>query len=320
MSEVETTDLVCKARREVLSEYDQRHLEDLLRTSLEARVMALMLVELERESLVQREDDELISRVAARAIARARRRRKRRPAVTAWLLAAAVLLVGTAAGAWLATHPLRARRSAAPVASHTSVSAQVLPVRSLRARSARASHSPAPSGVEASSSDAPPVESSATEPGAASPAANGSAGPDGSSRVRDRGHDVAQAKRQNAEGVASLFAQANRLRREGRGPEAFGLYQRVLNEYPRSREAPLARLALAKLLAASRPAEALLHYQAVANGGGALRAEALWGIAECAGGSERPALGRHALSDLVREFPDSPYAEAARGRLQDGGS
>jgi tetratricopeptide (TPR) repeat protein len=114
--------------------------------------------------------------------------------------------------------------------------------------------------------------------------------------------------------ASELFARANLLRRQGRVAEAAVLYELLLDLYPNSREVGPARLALAKYLQARQPERALSQYRAVAGGGGALRAEALWGISEIATAQGRPAVAEQALADLLREFPDSPYAEVARAR------
>jgi Tfp pilus assembly protein PilF len=121
-----------------------------------------------------------------------------------------------------------------------------------------------------------------------------------------------------ATSTAELLARANLARRQGRSGEALALYRTIVTGQPRSREAPLAHLALGKLLESAEPALALFHYGALGSGGGPLRAEGLWGQAECARRLGRKALEAQALEALVREFPASPYAEAARGRVPNG--
>jgi len=107
-------------------------------------------------------------------------------------------------------------------------------------------------------------------------------------------------------------------RRQGHGAEAASLYQLLLERYPSSREDGLARLALAKYYQAKQPEQALTQFRAVAGSGGALRAEALWGISEVATSLGQRSLAEQALADLIREFPDSPYAEVARTRTTHG--
>jgi tetratricopeptide (TPR) repeat protein len=132
------------------------------------------------------------------------------------------------------------------------------------------------------------------------------------------GHDAPPAKLANSSSARDLFARANLLRRQGRSADAAGLYRLLLELYPNSREVGPTRLALAKHLQATDPAAALAQYRALAANGGALRAEALWGISETATNSGSSALAEQALSDLVREFPESPYAEVARSRTLHG--
>jgi hypothetical protein len=130
---------------------------------------------------------------------------------------------------------------------------------------------------------------------------------------------AAREPRAGASNSASeLFARANLLRRQGRNVEAAQLYQLLLEVYPSSREGGPTRLALAKYFQAKQPEQALALYRAVARSGGALRAEALWGISETATALGQRALSEQALADLLREFPDSPYAEVARTRATHG--
>jgi outer membrane protein assembly factor BamD (BamD/ComL family) len=44
----------------------------------------------------------------------------------------------------------------------------------------------------------------------------------------------------------------------------------------------------------------------------------LWGIAETASALGARSQAEQALTDLIREFPDSPYAEVARARTAHG--
>jgi hypothetical protein len=114
-----------------------------------------------------------------------------------------------------------------------------------------------------------------------------------------------------------LFARANLLRRQGHDAEAATLYQRLIGEHAGAREAAPARLALGKLLRPREPARALAQFRALAEQHGALRAEALWGMAETAKSLGQREVEGRALEDLVSEFPDSPYAAAARARIAD---
>src|SRR3954468_21163817 len=102
MSQIEPTDLLCRARRDELSADEQRRLSVSLQHSLEVRLMNEVLSEVERESSVRPGDDLLLARISARALGRSGKappRTRRRLGML--LVAAAVLLVASLAGAWL---------------------------------------------------------------------------------------------------------------------------------------------------------------------------------------------------------------------------
>ena len=122
---------------------------------------------------------------------------------------------------------------------------------------------------------------------------------------------------QISEGSSISDALANSARM-AQGAEAAGFYQMLLELYPSSREVGPTRLALAKYFQVKQPAQALAQFRAVAASGGALRAEALWGISEVGTLLGERSLAAQALADLLREFPDSPYAEVARTRTTHG--
>ncbi|HET9958750.1 MAG TPA: tetratricopeptide repeat protein [Polyangiaceae bacterium] len=315
MSQPEYTDLVCKAHRQELNPDEERRLDELLQTSLEVRLMDHMLSEFERESRMCPGDDMLLARIqervlgaptSARPPARARR-------LTMVLLPAAVLLVSTLAGAGMWLGSGRFTQLTAIWSSNSATkSAPAAPTvhKSRVAHPKPASTPSTPAAPAAPDSAAPPVEPL----GEPLPTVTGSTGASTQSV-----HAPTGELRMNIPNPSSeLFARANLLRREGRGADAADLYRQLLERYPRSREAGPARLALAKYLHAKDPARALIEYRALASSGGALRAEALWGISESAERVGERALADRALNDLVREFPDSPYAEVARARISHG--
>ncbi|MBN1611077.1 MAG: hypothetical protein JW940_30880 [Polyangiaceae bacterium] len=291
MTDFGSIDLICRARRFPLSSDDQRRVDTLLRTSPAARLEDALLAGFERESVVQRGDDARVARIVATAVGRlcrpgARIRRLR------WLgMAAAVLVAGGAAAAWRAYH-----RSASPV-SPLGTASRPAPV-----EPAGVSARP-PSRVPSVALDAPLSDAESAAPAPASHQA-----PSGLER---------KAKTNSVQ-APELFAEANLLRRRGRTGEACARYRILLAHHPAAREAPPARLALAKLLAGSRPAEALDHYRRVAVQRGPLQAEALWGVVETARRLGQSAAEERALAKLVELYPESPYAEAARTRGADG--
>jgi len=293
MSQCDPTDLLC--RRAELTADEQRRLRANIQFSLEVRLMSEILPEFERESRVRPGDDLLVARINARALAAlgARSAPLRAPAkrrMLMLLVAAAVLLVAGLAGAWLGG----ARRSA-PAPAPAADSATVKPALKLKPIA-----KPKPSAVIEPVTPIVPLEE--LEPLAPSPPTSASASP------------IRELKAVAPEPASELFTRANRLRRQGRAGEAAVLYELLLDQYPNAREVGPTRLALGKYLQAKQPERALVQYRALAGAGGALRAEALWGISELATARGERAVAEQALADLLREFPDSPYAEVARER------
>jgi TolA-binding protein len=115
---------------------------------------------------------------------------------------------------------------------------------------------------------------------------------------------------------SQLFARANQARREGDIEAAISLYEQLGQKYPSSVEADDAKVLVGNLLLSQRsPRAALRQFENYGAGGsGALTLEALWGQAQALrklGSPDEKAI----LLELVRDYPDSPYAEAARKRL-----
>ena len=258
--------------------------------------MSEILPEFERESRVRPGDDLLVARINGRALAAlgARPAPVRAPAkrrTVMLLVAAAVLLVAGLAGAWLGG--ARPRPAPAPVpASESTAHKPALKPKPIA--------KPKPSAVIEPVAPIVPLED--LEPLAPSPAPSACASP------------IRELKPAVPELASELFMRANRLRRQGRAGEAAVLYELLLDQYPSAREVGPTRLALGKYLQAKQPERALVQYRALAGAGGALRAEALWGISEIATARGERRVAEQALADLLREFPDSPYAEVARER------
>ena len=295
MSQVELTDLLCRSRREELTPDEQRRLNESLEFSLEVKLMSEILPELERESRVRPGDDLLLARINARVLAPSRisqRAPAKRRRLTMLLVAAAVLLVAGLAGAWLGV--AHHRRAAAPASEVAKPKPMAKPKPSARFFPSTPAKPVIPPVI--------PEELPSPPKPAPSAAASGRVGVS-ASRVGSAGE---------------LFTRANLLRRQGRAGEAAVLYELLLDQYPSSREVGPTRLALGKYLQATQPERALAQYRAVAGSGGALRAEALWGISEVATSLGNGSISEQALADLLREFPDSPYAEVARARALHG--
>ena len=310
MSQVEPTDLLCRSRREELTSEEQRRLNESIERSLEVKLVSQMLPEFERESRVRPGDDLLLARISARALGVPEKApRKRRP-LSMLLVAAAVLLVASIAGAWLGVarspHAPTQRpavviawpwgKAAKPARPRLMPLAQAMPSATVSAQPSEPSELPASPDINAVTASSTP-----------------SAKP--SDSAAQRAHEPALVPPDSA---SELFARANLRRRQGRAGEAAVLYELLLDLYPTSREVGPTRLALAKYLQSTQPERALAQYRAVAGGGGPLRAEALWGISEVATTLGARSVAEQSLADLLREFPDSPYAEVARTRTSHG--
>lgn len=123
---------------------------------------------------------------------------------------------------------------------------------------------------------------------------------------------------ETATDVASLFAQANLARRTHDLPLAQVLYQRVVREFSASGQAQASTLALGSMALNAGDANTALHqfeaYLASAPRG-ALAADAWWGRTRALSALGRDAEAARSASELVRQFPDSPYATRARARI-----
>jgi len=299
MSQSDATDLLCSSRREELTLDEQRRLRESIQYSLEVRIMSEILPELERESRVRPGDDLLLARINSRALSALRPRAapvrapaKRRTVML--LVAAAVLLMAGLASAWFGG--ARIRRAPEPALSSSAMPKPLAKPKPIGSNAAAMPIEPV----------APPAPEAPSEPN-----------PTTACEATPRGCETSprELKADPPDKAADLFARANRLRRQGRAAEAAAAYERLLNRYPSSREVGPTRLALGKFLQAKQPERALAQFRALAAGGGALRAEALWGISEVATALGQRSVSEQALADLLREFPDSPYAEVARARV-----
>lgn len=308
MSSVEPTDRICQARRHLLSSDEERSIATLLQVSYEARLANLLLTGFEAEGSIQRGDDALTKRLVDRALTQPKRPRARGHRWRMLNAAAAVLLVAGAATAWRANWHARYHTSAGSRCSASSLPSQA-PVQGA-----------VPAALERASAQMAEEES---PPASTSSVADAVAADDATRAATTRRSTVTPANApsggvsEGAADAAELFARANRLRRQGDNSEAVTVYRRLLQHHSTSREAPPARLALAKLLSATHPSEALGHYRQLSSIAGSLQAEALWGMAELAHQLDQRPLEQRAASELLRLFPESPYADVLRGRLED---
>ena len=113
--------------------------------------------------------------------------------------------------------------------------------------------------------------------------------------------------------ASQLFADGSRARRERRTDAAIALYERLLREHPNSLEASDAKIVLGKLqLTQSATQAALQQFQE--SHASAVSAEALWGESQALRELNEPK-ELDVLHRLVDEYPNSPYASAARVRI-----
>jgi TolA-binding protein len=117
--------------------------------------------------------------------------------------------------------------------------------------------------------------------------------------------------------VADLFSQGNAARRRGQMAEAVVAYEQLQTQFPHSAEAALSHVVLARLFLGRDPARALKHFDAYLGSEprGALAQESLHGRARALGMLGRGTEERRAWQDLLRRYPESVYADAARERL-----
>jgi len=162
----------------------------------------------------------------------------------------------------------------------------------------------------------PPTRSSAPAP---LPLVASSTASSNDERPRPLPVPVGQARKADASdeplSATELFARANQARRKGDIEDAITLYERLGRAYPGSVEAEDAKILRGNLLLSQRsPRAALRQFEDYHSG--ALSLEALWGRAQALrklGSPDELAI----LVELIRDYPDSPYAEAAKKRLRE---
>ena len=279
-------DLLVRARRQQLDDEDERRLELSLNSSRELSLLYEAGVGFDAEASVLPGDEARAARLVDSALGeldqqRPTRRGRRAARYFALSVACGVLLSVAGASAWQ-----YARGRWFPAA------AVELPIQ-------RAPRS------------APPV-SPAAQPGAAlTPPSQ----PAVSEQPADAAPKAPAASSAKAKPSArELFTRASSARRRGDIEAAITLYEELVTSHPSSVEAEDARLVLGNLRLEQRAPRAALN-QFESYGSGALSLEALWGKAEALRKLQSPE-ERAVLSQLVRDYPDSPYAAAAKKRLQ----
>ncbi len=265
---------------------------------------ALPLSESQRSAMLAA----VLERATAPTIARSRKRVRPR-----WLLAAALVSVATGAaaqygetmrGLW------RALRSDAIEERDTPQSSPA-PRRAPAAETPR--EEPPPREPEPAAAEPEPI---AAEP---EPIALREAAPTRPRPAHSRARLQRRATAPRAREVKDWMAQANESRRHGRYAQAREAYLRVVRKHPRAAEAQPARVAAAQLLLAQegRIGQAEALYREAVRQGGALAAEARFGLAECRRAAGDRAGEARALRAYLNHHPSGPFEAAARARLEE---
>jgi TolA-binding protein len=310
-------DLSVLSRRSVLSEPEQRRLDMCLSASPSLRSLHQVGRDFDQMRTATADDEVLADRLVQAVQERHQSASMRLGAswnrrTLAGLSALSVLLValGAAAGLWRA-RSLQVRDLA---------QGERAPLQAAGAMPKKVNTMPA--GPAASTETCPPLcdrqdnqESSpdSNEPrrvvkSSALPAANGSAASE-----RNALNSVADSSK-----PGELFSKANAARRSGDITQAAKLYLQLQTQYPKAAETALSAVMLARIELGRGAANSALkqfdQYLRIAPGG-SLAQEALQGRAQALGQLGRKDEQDAAYRELLRRFPDSVYAPAARDHL-----
>jgi TolA-binding protein len=317
---VHAEDLLVLARQGKLSEEEERRVEIALQSSRELECLYGAGVQFDAEAGLLSGDEARLSRLVARTLERVDERAAESAKVMARAAAGAgarparasliaryfavslgfgLLLCVTLASAWDYVEKRAAQQRAAEQAQ---TAQQQSAHSSARHQSKPAAAPLAPLPVSPSTTESVPTPASAD-----------------SSRPMptpiNQGRKPAAVEPQTS---SELFARANEARRNGDVEQAISLYERLAQAYPHSVEAEDAKILRGNLLLSQRsPRAALRQFEDYRSG--ALSLEALWGRAQALRKLESPD-ERAVLLELIRDYPASPYAEAAQKRLRELGA
>jgi TolA-binding protein len=343
-------DLIVASRRQSLDEAERRELDAALDADPTLRIAHHVGRAFDDVAFVRPGDEALIARAVDRTLGIG----NRRVAAWRWRTAAAVaagfvLTAGGVATAYRAGIISRVLRTPA-VAAHHDVAPPAPRTRSRTARAERATEtstpvqSAAPVALEPPLPPAAPVAELAARAGLAPgsvrplvPAPQASPPASNAARSIARPNQVAlSSPRRHARPPtprpppvasigasggsvtpAGLFRRAGAARRTGALAEAATLYLDLQARFPAAEEAHVSHVSLGKLLLSmGRPQEAEIHFAIyLTGGGGPLAAEAAFGRAQGFERMGRPHEEREAWLGLLRDYPASIYASAARKRI-----
>jgi TolA-binding protein len=295
-------DLVVRGQREHLTEIERQALFAHLAQCAECRAAAALTALFDAVPDAQPGDDDLIARVADKSIPTPRRFASWPGLRVAATVALAVLACGAATAAWMAV-------------AHRPSSTE---------RGAREALSPAPStraplsaSTERSGPTSDPLQAPASAADETPPAVAPQRKHHASVPAAPTSNPVVLAAPATA---ASLFAEANAVRRSGEIRAAIGLYQSLRRRFPESSQALLSAVSVGDLLLGEgEAAGAVTAYGAYLRGSpdGALTEEALFGRARGLRMLGRDVEERQTWEQLLRRFPRSAYQPAACRRLRE---
>jgi TolA-binding protein len=287
-------DLVVRGQREHLTEIERHALVAHLGQCAECRAAAALTALFDAVPDTQPGDADLIARVADKALRAPNRISRWRGLRVAAMLAFAVLTCGAATAAWVAyRQPATDRGMREPVP----------PAPSVRAPLAAPSGPPAGPGLPIAADEAPVLpepQRKHRSPVSAAPGLTPTVPTQPS--------------------AASLFAEANAVRRSGDIGKAIGLYQSLRQRFPESSQALLSAVSVGDLLLGTGDAAgAILAYSAYLRGSpsGSLTEEALFGRARGLRLLGRSGEERQTWEEILRRFPRSAYQPAASRRLRE---
>ena len=311
-------DLSVLSRRSVLSEPEQRRLDMCLSASPSLRSLHQVGRDFDQMRTATADDEALADRLVQAVQERHQSASMRLGAswnrrTLAGLSALSVLLValGAAAGLWRARslqtqdHSAQVERAPTQAAGATPIKVYTMPT----APAASTESCPPLCDKQDNQESSPDSnESLRVVKSSALPAANGSAA---SERLSPS--SVADSAK-----PGELFSKANAARRRGDINQAAKLYLQLQTQYPQAAETALSAVMLARIELGRGAANSALkqfdRYLRIAPGG-SLAQEALQGRAQALGQLGRKDDQDAAYRELLRRFPDSVYAPAARDHL-----
>ena len=291
-------DLSARSRRVTLGETDERRLGLALESSHESRLLHQAGLDFDAEDAVLPGDEAVADRVAKRVLTQVRAVRelrrstpagKRRLSRWAFAAAAALLSAIATAGTMIAVRHFETKAGYREWLEMPAEKASVVKAPPLKTA---VRVEPAPNTAPSVAVEAP-VSTPAPKSKSERPAW--------------------------AENAAELFASASLARREGGSAAAIALYDSLQSRYPNSPEARAADLPLGMLhLQRGQARQALVHFQRLRqkNPRGQMASEALWGEAQALSSLGRSADAARAYAEIAQKYPASPYAAAARSKLE----